>query len=210
LRGPCAGRYKAVESTSAGTLLASGEQMLGGTLLGARVRDLRSVLKYLRTRVDVDGAKVMLWGDSFAPVNGPDDDVEVPWGSKRMPHRSEPMGALAVLYAALFEPQVKAIYARGGLVTWESVLESAFVWLPADVAAPGLAPAGEFFDVVHFLAPRPVRQDGLVDGRNRRVPVDRARHFHSAAWVTPELDPRVEFGREGNPTAAADWLLRWK
>ncbi len=39
--------------TSGDTSRSSTEQMLGGTMLGARLRDLRSVLAYLRGRDDV-------------------------------------------------------------------------------------------------------------------------------------------------------------
>src|SRR5262249_34751813 len=43
LRGPPAGLFTTVERNSAGTFLACGELMLGQTLLGSRLRDLRSV-----------------------------------------------------------------------------------------------------------------------------------------------------------------------
>ena len=43
-RGPPAGLFTTVERTSEGTLLACGELMLGQTLLGTRLQDLRSVL----------------------------------------------------------------------------------------------------------------------------------------------------------------------
>ena len=62
---PGGARDRQTEATS----LSATELMLGGTLLGARLRDLRAVLAYLRTRADVDFARVALWGDSFAPVN---------------------------------------------------------------------------------------------------------------------------------------------
>src|SRR5262245_16648591 len=69
LRGPPTGSMAAVARNSACTLLANEELMLGQTLLGARLRDLRSVLRHLRARDDVDGRRIALWGDSFAAVN---------------------------------------------------------------------------------------------------------------------------------------------
>src|SRR5262249_21359452 len=63
---------------SAGTSLSAGELMLGQTLLGERLRDLRSVVHYLGTRPELDPVRVGLWGDSFAPVNAPDRNLAVP------------------------------------------------------------------------------------------------------------------------------------
>ena len=51
-------------------------QLFGETLLGQRLRDLRSVLAYLRARSDVDGKRIALWGDSFAPPNDPEDQLQ--------------------------------------------------------------------------------------------------------------------------------------
>src|SRR5206468_3635026 len=57
------------EGTSEGIYVSSTEWMLGQTLLGSRLRDLRSVLRYLRSRSDLDAHRLALWGDSFAPTN---------------------------------------------------------------------------------------------------------------------------------------------
>ena len=54
--------------TSEDTSLSSGELMLGETMVGARLRDLRSVLHYLRTRRDLDARRLAVWGDSFRPI----------------------------------------------------------------------------------------------------------------------------------------------
>ena len=35
---------------------------LGRSLLGSRLKDLRTVLVYLRHREDIDGSKLALWG----------------------------------------------------------------------------------------------------------------------------------------------------
>ena len=46
------------------------------------------------------GKPILLWGDSFAPVNAGDAKLAVPHELKQPPH-AEPMGALVVLLAAL-------------------------------------------------------------------------------------------------------------
>jgi cephalosporin-C deacetylase-like acetyl esterase len=91
------GRY------SADTALSSTELMLGGTMAGARLRDLRAVLVHLRGREDVDAGRIALWGDSLAEVNPPDTDFQVPRGVGGRPKQSEPLGGLLALLAALFE-----------------------------------------------------------------------------------------------------------
>ena len=52
--------------------LREAEWMLGQTLVGSRLRDVRSVLRHLRTRADLDAGRVAVWGDSFAPANPAD------------------------------------------------------------------------------------------------------------------------------------------
>src|SRR5262249_23036922 len=52
--------------TSSATAIAASELMLGQTLVGSRLRDLRSVLAHLRQRPDLDSKRILLWGDSFA------------------------------------------------------------------------------------------------------------------------------------------------
>src|SRR5262249_12317109 len=47
--------------SSVSTSLSATELMLGQTLLGARLRDLRAVLRYLRSRPEVEPPRVGLW-----------------------------------------------------------------------------------------------------------------------------------------------------
>jgi hypothetical protein len=144
--------------------------MLGQTLAGARLRDLRSVLCYLRERTDLDPARVALWGDSFAPVNPEGRRLEVPLDADRLPDQAEPLGGLLALLAALFEDSIQAVYAQGGLAGYASLLQSPFCYVPHDVVVPGALTAGDLCDVAAALAPRPLRLEGLVDGLNCRVP----------------------------------------
>ena len=75
---------------SEATSLSSSEQMLGGTLLGARLKDLRSIIRYLAARDDLDAQRLSLWGESFAapnPPNFPDPLIDDGAG----PTQSEPV-----------------------------------------------------------------------------------------------------------------------
>ena len=157
-------------------------------MVGLRVRDLRSVLRYLCKRGDL--GRIGLWGDSFAPANSPDRNVAIPHDAEAIPEIADPMGGLVALLTAAFEEDIHAIYARGGLVSYRSILDSPFVYVSFDAIIPAaLTPralaAGDlsvFGDGILFG--RRVRQEGMVDGLNRRVS---AEAVGSAAWLLESL-----------------------
>jgi hypothetical protein len=98
-----------------------------------------------------------------------DRDVAVPLDAVPIPDQAEPLGGLLAVFGALFRDQIRAVYVHGGLVGFQSVLESPFCYVPHDVIVPGALTAGDLCDVAGALAPRPLRLEGLVDGRNRLV-----------------------------------------
>jgi hypothetical protein len=106
--------------------ISEAEWMLGQTLVGSRLRDVRSVLRYLRTRADLDAGRVALWGDSFAPANTSGQALVVPLDADPFPHQAEPLGGLLALFTALFEDGVRAVYVRGDLIGFESLLRGPF------------------------------------------------------------------------------------
>jgi len=147
------------------TDISSSELMLGQTMLGSRLRDLRSVLRYLRTRPELDAGRLALWGDAVSPVNtAPFEDQ--PESSDQWPHEVKPLGELMALFGALFENDVRAVLVRRGLVGFEPVLASHFCYVPHDSIVPGALTVGDLCDVAAALAPRPLRFEGLVGGRD--------------------------------------------
>lgn len=169
LRGPGAGRLVAVQEGSAGTVLANEEQMLGRTLLGDRLHDLRVLLNYLRGCGHVDDRRIALWGDSFSPTNPPRVTPQVPWDAEKLPHQSEPLGGLLALFGGLFDEDIKAVAVGGSLISFESLLHSQLCFTPPDVVVPGALTAGDLADVAAVLAPRPLRIHRPVDGLNRPI-----------------------------------------
>jgi len=169
MRGPPAGSYKGVEKSSRGTLLATEDQLLDRTLLGDRLRDLRYVLRYLRSRPELDGTRMALWGESFAPINTTETRVDVPWDAEKLPTQSEPLGGLLALLAALFEDNIRAAYINGGLVNYMTLLDGQFCHVPHDTVVPGAVTVGDLPQILAALAPRPVRLQNLVEGRNRKL-----------------------------------------
>jgi hypothetical protein len=192
---------------TAATSISSTELMLGQTLLGSRLRDLRSVLKYLRTRKEVGAERIVLWGDSLAPANAADRNLKVPLDADKQPDLAEPLGGLLALFGALFEDDVQAVYVRGGLTGYQSVLGSQFVYIPHDVVVPGALMAGDLCDVAAALAPRPLRLEGMVDGLNRVV---KAEALASAYAPTRAAygDAKLQLSDEpSSAAAAARWVL---
>jgi len=156
---------------SIGTTLSCGDQVLGQTLLGSRLRDLRSILLFLRTRSGLS-EKVSLWGDSLAPLNPPERSEVVPYGVDNPNVQAEPSAGLLVLLTALFEDNVNAVYARGTFASFRSLLESQFLYVPHDSVVPGALTVGDVADIAAALAPRPLLVECPMDGLNRALPSD--------------------------------------
>lgn len=142
------------------------ELMVGDTTLGLRIRDLRNVLRHLQSRADIDGHRVAVWGDSFAPVN-PSKFVDPPMKTDCSALLAEPMGASAAILLALFEDDVQAVIARGGLTGFAALLDGPACHVVLDAIVPQALETGDLSEVVATLEPRPVRLEALIDGRNR-------------------------------------------
>jgi dienelactone hydrolase len=198
--------------SSASTSLSATELMLGETLLGARLRDLTAVLAFLRERATFDPARIALWGDSFAPVNSPDDNLQVPLDADKLPDQAEPLGGLLTLFGALNDDKVKVVYAHGGLGSYLSVLESPFSYLPHDAVVPGALTAGDLADVAAALAPRSLRLEGLVDGLNRRLSTDRLTEIYRTTRAGyQDAKAADRFSVQAEPLSderLADWFIQ--
>jgi hypothetical protein len=171
---------------SAGISLAATELMLGNTLLGARLKDLRSVIAWLGSR------PIVMWGDSHAPPNPARMMLdELPnWQiGPQIQNQAEPLGGLLAILAAFYERRVRAVAVHRGLASYRSILEDNFAYVPADIIVPGILEAGDIADVAAALAPTPVVLDEMVDGRNRLVPGAR-RGIDIAAWIIGLPSPR--------------------
>jgi hypothetical protein len=190
---------------------AATELMLGNTLLGARLKDLRTVLAYLSLRQELDPKRAALWGDSFVPVNPPRLLLEeTRWWQvgPDIQHQGEPLGGLLALLGALYEDNVRAAAARQGLVGYLSILESPFANVPYDIVVPGVFDAGDVGDLAAGLAPRPLLLEAQVDGRNRLVPQTALSTRLASVYdaYRTRRDHLLIRSRQGTPTAAR-WLL---
>ncbi len=193
---------------SADTSRSSTELMLGGTTVGARLRDLRSTLQYLRGRREIDPQRIALWGDSFAPTNAADANFRMPRRIDGRPQTSEPLGGLLALLGALYDDDIKAVYSQGCVSGFDSALASPFVYLPHDTIVPGAIAAGDLKLVAATLAPRPLQLAGLVDGFNRRLPqADVQAEYQAAQQSYKQRGAAGKFTVSANETSPAAWLL---
>ncbi|MGH9327969.1 MAG: acetylxylan esterase [Terriglobia bacterium] len=187
--------------------------MLGDTILGERVKDLRTVLTYLESRQRVDGQRIGLWGDSFVPANTSHLLInELPqWRiGPQIEQRAEPLGGLLALLGGLYEGSVRAVAVHSGLASYLSILDDNFAYTPADVVIPGILKVGDIADVAAALTPRPLLFKGLVDSQDQLV---------SDPGLRRQLEPVYEAYRgtsagtlsiqSGEGTSGiADWFLK--
>ncbi len=91
------------------TSLSASELMLGQTMLGSRLKDLRALLSVLRERDQFDSKRFAIWGDSLAAINSEDRNLAVPYGIDERPSQAEPSGPLLALFAGLYEDDLAAV-----------------------------------------------------------------------------------------------------
>ena len=155
---------------SAGISLAATESMFGKTLLGARLKDLRTAIAWVRRLGSVDAARIGIWGDSFSPPNPerPLINELLNWQIGPDIHRqAEPLGGLLGLLAGLYEADLRTVAVRGGLTGFASLLEDSFTYLPSDVVVPGVLELGDLDDVSANLGSVRFLAVDAVDARNR-------------------------------------------
>jgi cephalosporin-C deacetylase-like acetyl esterase len=193
-----------------GRNLSETEYALGGTLAGARVRDLRAVIAWLRAHEGVDSRRIALWGDSFAPPNSPNlllDEIEQETGPEIQYH-SEPQGCNAVLFAGLLENDIHAVACRGGLGSYLSILQDAYAYVPADAIVPGILQAADVVDIAAAYAPRPLLLEGLVNGRNVRFKsAELQSRMAAASDAYAQAQAKDKLTLRAQPDDIAAWLI---
>ncbi len=153
--------------SSDATAYSSSELMLGGTLLGARLRDLRNVIKYLRTDPRITGQRIAIWGDSFAAANPHELEYSVPQGIDNPATSIEPLGGLLAIFTALYEDDIRAVAVHHGLTSFTSVITGPRTYLPHDMLVPDAIGQGEITALLIGIAPTPLRMWHCRTGLNR-------------------------------------------
>ena len=143
--------------------------MLGHTLLGGQLRDLRAAWRHLAASREVDRTKMRVVGDSPVAPLPQQTKFSYPRRIDGQPPECWPQGALLALLLALFEEDVTAVEGVGGLVAFRSVLDSQFVQVPHACIVPGLLRECDVSDLIAALAPREVTLRRPVDGTGRAI-----------------------------------------
>jgi hypothetical protein len=194
---------------SAATSISSTGLMTGQPLLGAQVRDLRTVMRYLPTHPQLDAKRLALWGDTFTSPLDAEDVWKVPHGVDDRPVPLEPLGGLLALLGALYEDDVRAVFTHGSLASFTSTLASPFCYLPHDAIVPGVLQTGDLTDLAATLSPRSLRMCAMVDGVNRRIgrlPMEKAYDPTRSAYRAAKADQALAL--EPNAPSANE-LARW-
>ena len=200
------------------TTLSCRDQVLGQTLVGSRLRDLRSVLSYLRSRLDLTGlaeaqpqkaaaGRIGLWGDSLASVNPPERSEVVPLGANNPNVQSQPEGGLLAMLVALFEDDIEFVYARGTFASFRSLLDSPFLYAPHASVIPGALARSDVCDLTAVLAPRPVWLAGAIDGVNKAAAEDQiadALRLATDAYRAAGVEDLLKIGDGGSVSA---WMI---
>jgi len=163
------------------TSVAQTHLILGQPVLGAQLRDLRTVIRWLSAQDDIDSKKLAVWGDSFAKVNGQDVKLGVP-SELEQPAVSEPGGANLALLAALFEDNTKAVYARGGIDSRAAFVKSPYVYAPLDPVLPRRVVRDAEFAVTSSVE---MLEEGRIDSQNRAT--NKPASGNAAEWVLEKL-----------------------
>jgi hypothetical protein len=192
---------------SGDTSRSSTELMLGSTMVGSRLRDLRSVVAYLRTRGEFDAKRLAVWGDSPAEVNAADAKIRMPHRIDGQPNQPEPLGGMLAMLLALYEDDVKAVYIRGGLSDFRSVLSSQFVLIPHDVVVPGLPATCDLPELAAALAPTPLRLEASVNMHDQLQSEAETRAAYKPTTAAYKDAAAEVFSIGAERTSPAKWLL---
>jgi hypothetical protein len=143
--------------------------MLGQTLLGGQLRDLRAAWRHLSAGLGFDKSRMRIVGDSPVAALAEQAAFSYPRRIDQRPTECAPQGALLALLLALYEDDVASVEASGGLATFGSALDSQFVQIPHSCIVPGVLRECDMPDLVAAQAPRKVTLRRMVDARNRTV-----------------------------------------
>ncbi len=186
------GETQAGTSASRGSTRTSISQtnlILGQPVIGSQLRDLRTAIRWLQGKGGIDGKRIAVWGDSFARSNPPDAKFKAPLDANDSLAVAEPGGDLLAFLAKLFEDDVKAAYARGGLADpYRDVggtlhaIPCKYLYVPHEAIIPGIG------DFVQHVSPENVKRELTVGSENQIWRSDKSLSLTNAAkWVIERL-----------------------
>ena len=128
---------------------------LGKPLAGQRVADLLAVVQGLRARPDLHGKRLILAARGFPSV--------------------------PALFTAALEPEIHGLYLAGGLVSFQSIVDTEDYEHPFGNFVPNLLAHTDLPELAASMAPRRVILAGAVDGAGRRMAAEDVRKLYPDA-----------------------------
>jgi cephalosporin-C deacetylase-like acetyl esterase len=153
------------------------------SLLEKRIKDTKTIIKALASRPDISAEDITLWGEGFSEPNGKEGDIfkfeetgfrQAGPGSKRL---CEPLGMNLAIFTPLLldsDYTIKRVIARGGLISYESILKDFYYYLPSDIFVPGLLTKFDIPDIISALTDRGIKLylEDVRDAKNRVISED--------------------------------------
>jgi hypothetical protein len=129
--------------------------VLGKPMAGQRVADLLAVVQGLRVRPDLRGKRLVLAARGFPSV--------------------------PALFTAALEPAIDGLYLAGGLVSFQSIVDTEDYNHPFGNFVPNLLLHTDLPELAASMAPRRVVLAGAVDGAGRGMALDDVRKQYAGA-----------------------------
>lgn len=167
------------------------------------------MLSYLATRSDVDARRIVVWGDSDVPANPPRLLREESAGiGPDIQQQAEPLGGLLAILAGLYEDDLRAVAARRSLISYLSILEDQFTYVPSDVVVPGIVDVGDVADAVAAMSPKALLVEEPINGRNRLLTQpELERTLGPALKAYQAHRGRITLSSTAGTPTLAEWLL---
>jgi hypothetical protein len=99
------------------------------------------------------------------------------------------------LFAAALDPGIESLYLSGGLVSFQSVVETEQYTQPFASFVPDLLNHTDLPDVAASVSPRRIILAGLMDAGGRTLALEAARGTYPAGNVTTEAAPEWSAAR---------------
>jgi hypothetical protein len=146
---------------------AWGSMILGRPLVGQRVTDILALVAALRRHTNGRPIRIAASGRLTIPA----------------------------LFAAALDPGIESLYLSGGLVSFQSVVETEQYTQPFASFVPDLLNHTDLPDVAASVSPRRIILAGLMDAGGRTLALEAARGTYPAGNVTIETAPEWSAAR---------------
>ncbi|MFH1022535.1 MAG: acetylxylan esterase [Planctomycetota bacterium] len=143
----------------------------GRPLIGMRVVDVMAATAWLRTRPDVDPARIGIFGDSLSMTNPPHlREVRLLTDpAPELRHPADSLGPVAALLAFALDGKIAAASAHGAPASFANLCEPPCAYHPASIIIPGILRFCDLDTIATLGIPRPLCLTGSVSGLNQKI-----------------------------------------